>query len=90
MSYTDFFEQLITEVPYGLAVQLKDTSEKEWADTTQVWFERNLYIGSYEPLDEDQPLGELLETLLAEIDWDVVVKLITKTKINKAIKAVEE
>ena len=90
MSYTDFFEQLITEVPYSLAVELKDLPRKEWADTTQQWFQDKLYIGSYEPLEQDQPLGELWETLLEEVNWDLVVKLITKTQINQAIKAVEE
>ncbi len=90
MNYTDFFEQLITKVPYSLAIELKDLQKKEWAEVTEQWFQDKLYIGSYETLDEDQPLGELWEALLEEVDWDVVVKLITKTKINQAIKAVEE
>ncbi len=90
MSYTDFFEELVTDIPYDLAVQLKDLPKAEWADGTQQWFQEKLYIGSYETLEQDQPLSELLETLLGEVDWDIVVKLITKTKINKAIKAVEE
>ena len=90
MSYTDFFEELVTNVPYDLAVELKDLPKEEWADTTQQWFLEKLYIGSYETLDEDQPLSELWELLLSQVDWDIVVKLITKTKINKAIKAVEE
>lgn len=88
--YTDFFEELVTDVPYDLAVQLKDLPRSEWAETTQQWFQDKLYIGSYETLNEDQPLGELWEALLREVNWDIVVKLITKTKINKAIKAVEE
>ncbi len=87
--YTDFFEELITDVPYSLAVELKDLPKSEWAETTQQWFQDKLYVASYEPLD-DQPLSELWELLLSEIDWEVVVKLITKIKINKAIKEVEE
>ncbi|MGB5769428.1 MAG: hypothetical protein WBM32_06095 [Crocosphaera sp.] len=87
--YTDFFEELIIEVPYSLAVELKDLPKEEWAETTQQWFQDTLYVVSSEPLD-DQPLSELWELLLSEIDWEVVVKLITKIKINKAIKEVEE
>ncbi|EAZ90054.1 hypothetical protein [Crocosphaera chwakensis] len=88
--YNDFFKELVTDVPYDLAVQLKDLPKAEWAEITQDWFLEKLYIGSYETLEQDQPLSELWEVLIGEVDWDVVVKLITKTKINKAIKSIEE
>ncbi|MGB5769615.1 MAG: hypothetical protein WBM32_07060 [Crocosphaera sp.] len=42
--YTDFFEELITAVPYSLAVELKDLPKEEWAETTQQWFQDKLFL----------------------------------------------